>query len=176
MLNAAFYSSPLGKIFLTADEVGLTGLWIEGQKGFVDSTNAAVADNENRFLKQARNWLDIYFDGNDPDFTPPLHLVGTDFQKTVWAILLTVPYGQTLTYGTIARRIAADRGRSRLSAQAVGGAVGSNPISVIVPCHRIVGANGNLTGYAGGIDKKVQLLTLEKVDMSRLWVPPSRAK
>lgn len=88
MLNAAFYSSPLGKIFLTADEVGLTGLWIEGQKGFVDSTNAAVADNENRFLKQARNWLDIYFDGNDPDFTPPLHLVGTDFQKTVWAILL----------------------------------------------------------------------------------------
>ncbi len=160
------YKSPLGKILLAADEAGLTGLWFEGQKYYAHGLCENCAEKETEIFKLTKKWLDIYFSGSEPDFTPPLNLIGTDFQKEVWQILTEIPYGKTVTYGNIAKKIAAKRGMERISAQAVGGAVGHNRISVIVPCHRVVGANGSLTGYAGGIDKKIRLLELEGVDMS----------
>ena len=116
-------------------------------------------------------WLDIYFSEKEPDFLPPLHPIGSAFRQDVWEILLQIPYGQTATYGEIARRLAERRGVPRMSAQAVGGAVGHNEISIIIPCHRVVGTNGSLTGYAGGIDKKVKLLESEHADMSGFFVP-----
>ena len=124
-----------------------------------------------KLLAEVRRWLDIYFDGRKPDFTPPLNPIGSRFRKDVWEILLQIPYGQTVTYGDIAWKLAEKRGLARMSAQAVGGAVGHNEISVIIPCHRVVGTNGSLTGYAGGIDKKIRLLELEHADMSRFFGP-----
>ena len=126
---------------------------------------------ETPILTEARRWLDIYFTGREPDFLPPLHPVGSVFRQAVWKILLQIPYGKTTTYGEIARQLAAQQGLERMSAQAVGGAVGHNEISIIIPCHRVVGTNGSLTGYAGGIDKKIKLLELEHTDMSRFFVP-----
>ncbi len=171
MQYISYYNSPLGNILLAADPMGLTGIWFEGQKYFAQTLDKEHVEKEIPFFSEAKRWLDVYFTGNEPDFTVPLHLTGTAFQKEVWAILLSIPYGQTMTYGEIAKQIAAQRGFPRMSAQAVGGAVGHNAISIIVPCHRVVGANGNLTGYAGGIEKKVQLLTLEKVDTTSLFIP-----
>ncbi len=156
------YQSPLGNILLAADNTGLTGLWFEGQKYYAKGLNETFIQQEMPVFEQTKHWLDIYFSENKPDFTPPLHLVGTDFQKDVWEILQSIPYGQTTTYSGIAKIIASNRGLENMSAQAVGGAVGRNPISIIVPCHRVVAANGNMTGYAGGIDKKIFLLKLEK--------------
>ena len=121
-------------------------------------------EREIPLFEKVKQWLDIYFSGKEPDFTVPLHFVGTAFQKEVWEILCTIPYSQTMTYGEIAKQIAAKKGLPHMSAQAVGGAVGHNKISVIVPCHRVVGANGSLTGYAGGLEKKEKLLALERVD------------
>ena len=157
------YTSPLGPMLLAADSVGLTGLWFEGQKYFARALEAEHSEQEIPVLASAKQWLHIYFSGSEPDFTPPLHLIGTAFQKEVWGILRRIPYGQVTTYGAIAAQIAARRGLAHMSAQAVGGAVGHNPISVLVPCHRVVGSQGALTGYAGGIDKKRALLRLEAV-------------
>ncbi len=157
------YTSPLGPMLLAADSVGLTGLWFEGQKYFARALEAEHSEQEIPVLASAKQWLHIYFSGSEPDFTPPLHLIGTAFQKEVWEILRRIPYGQVTTYGAIAAQIAARRGLAHMSAQAVGGAVGHNPISVLVPCHRVVGSQGALTGYAGGIDKKRALLRLEAV-------------
>lgn len=157
------YTSPLGPMLLAADSVGLTGLWFEGQKYFARALEAEHSEQEIPVLASAKQWLHIYFSGSEPDFTPPLHLIGTAFQKEVWEILRRIPYGQVTTYGAIAAQIAARRGLAHMSAQAVGGAVGHNPISVLVPCHRVVGSHGALTGYAGGIDKKRALLRLEAV-------------
>ena len=126
---------------------------------------------ETKILTEAKKWLDIYFSGEDPTFTPPLHPSGSAFRQAVWQILLQIPYGQTITYGEIARRVAEMQQLSHMSAQAVGGAVGHNKVSIIIPCHRVVGANGSLTGYAGGLDKKIALLELEHADMSRLFIP-----
>ena len=126
---------------------------------------------ETPILAEAKRWLDVYFSGRQPDFRPPLHPAGSAFRQAVWALLLQIPYGQTTTYGALARQLAQMQGIARMSAQAIGGAVGHNPISIIIPCHRVVGANGSLTGYAGGIEKKVQLLTLEQADMSGFFVP-----
>ena len=165
------YNSPLGAILLAADDTGLTGLWFEGQKYFSAGLDDKCEERELPVFETAKHWLDIYFSGNEPDFTPPLNFIGTEFQKEVWEILLTIPYGRTMSYGEIAKRIAGKRGTEHLSAQAVGGAVGHNKISVIVPCHRVVGSNGSLTGYAGGIDKKIRLLELENADMSGVYVP-----
>lgn len=165
------YESPLGGILLAADEAGLTGLWFEGQKYFARSLQKEQEEKETPIFEQAKRWLDLYFSGKEPDISVPLHLLGTDFQKKVWEILRTIPYGHTMTYGEIARCLAAENGSSRMWAQAVGGAVGRNPISILVPCHRVVGASGSLTGYAGGLDRKVKLLTLEKADMQRLFIP-----
>ena len=165
------YNSPLGGILLAADESGLTGLWFDGQKYFARDLPAEHVEQNTPVLSEAKRWLDIYFTGREPDFTPPLHPIGSVFRQAVWEILLQIPYGQTTTYGEIARQLAAKLGLPRMSAQAVGGAVGHNEISIIIPCHRVVGTNGSLTGYAGGIDKKVKLLELEHTDMTELFVP-----
>ena len=156
------HQSPLGKILLSADDLGLTGLWFEGQKYYALHLDKKCEEKELSLFKEVKKWLDIYFSGKEPDFEVPMHFKGTDFQKEVWDILCSIPYGKTMTYGEIAKQLAAKRGLGSMSAQAVGGAVGHNRISIIVPCHRVVGTNGSLTGYAGGIDKKIALLTLEK--------------
>ena len=163
--------SPLGLIFLAADDTGLIGLWFEGQKYFANTLPDKHIPQETEILTEAKKWLDVYFSGEEPKFTPPLHPTSSVFRQEVWKILLQIPYGQTITYGEIARRIAVMKNTSHMSAQAVGGAVGHNEISIIIPCHRVVGTNGSLTGYAGGIDKKISLLKLEHTDMSRLFIP-----
>lgn len=165
------YSSPLGGILLAADEIGLTGSWFDGEKYFADNLPAEHAERQTPILAEAARWLDIYFTGKEPGFTPPLHPIGSAFRQAVWEILLQIPYGQTTTYGEIARQLAEKQGREKMSAQAVGGAVGHNEISVIIPCHRVVGTSGSLTGYAGGIDKKVKLLELERADMCGFFIP-----
>ena len=165
------YQSPIGDILLAADETGLTGLWFEGQKYFARCLDKNREEKEVPVLEAAKRWLDLYFSGQEPDFSVPLHFIGTDFQKQVWEILCTIPYGRTTTYGDIAKCFAAKKGLPHMSAQAIGGAVGHNEISIIVPCHRVVGSDGSLTGYAGGVDKKRALLTLEGVDMSGLHLP-----
>ena len=171
MTYTQHYDSPLGGILLAADEEGLTGLWFDGQKYFARDLPVERTEQETSVLAEAKRWLDIYFSGREPDFTPPLHPIGSAFRQSVWEILLQIPYGETMTYGEIARRLAEKQGLSQMSAQAVGGAVGHNEISIIIPCHRVVGTNGSLTGYAGGIDKKVKLLELEHADMAGFFVP-----
>ena len=167
------YNSPLGGIQLAADEIGLTGLWFNGQKYFARSLPAGYTEQNTPALSEAKRWLEVYFTGKKPDFMPPLHIVGSAFRRAVWEILLQIPYGKTTTYGEIARQLAKKQKLPRMSAQAVGGAVGHNEISIIIPCHRVVGTNGSLTGYAGGIDKKIKLLELEHTDMSSFFVPKS---
>ena len=171
MVYTCHYESPLGGILLAADEVGLTGLWFDGQKYFARDLPAEHTEQNTPLLLKAGRWLDIYFTGREPDFMLPLHPVGSAFRQSVWEILLQIPYGQTMTYGEIARQLAERQGGVRVSAQAVGGAVGHNEISIIIPCHRVVGTGGSLTGYAGGIDKKIKLLELEHADMRRFFVP-----
>ena len=165
------YDAPLGRILLAADEVGLTGLWFDGAKYFADGLSAEHTERETPVLSEARRWLDLYFAGREPGFLPPLHPIGSAFRQSVWEILLQIPYGKTTTYGEIARQLSEKMGLSRMSAQAVGGAVGHNKIAIIIPCHRVVGTNGSLTGYAGGIDKKGKLLELEQTDMTGFFVP-----
>ena len=165
------YQSPLGPILLAGDDEGLTGLWFEGQKYYALYLDKENEEKETEILKDAKRWLDIYFSGKEPDFKIPLHFTGTDFLNEVWEILYQIPYGKTMTYGEIANILAKRKGLSRMSAQAVGGAVGHNEISIIVPCHRVVGSQGSLTGYAGGIDKKVALLKLENVNMDNFYIP-----
>lgn len=165
------YHSPLGKILIAADEIGLTGLWFVGQKYYALYLDKENQEQETQILKDTKRWLDIYFSGQEPNFKLPLHFTGTNFQNEVWEILYSIPYGKTMTYGEIANILAKRKGLERMSAQAVGGAVGHNEISIIVPCHRVVGSQGSLTGYAGGIDKKVSLLKLEKVNMDQFYVP-----
>ncbi|MEE0205003.1 MAG: methylated-DNA--[protein]-cysteine S-methyltransferase [Oscillospiraceae bacterium] len=161
------YSSPLGEVLLSADDMGLSGLWFVGQRYFARTLSPGAVPRETPVLTETKRWLDCYFSGKRPDFLPPLHLIGTDFQQAVWNLLLEIPYGQTVTYGALAQQL----GKPAMSAQAVGAAVGRNPVSVIVPCHRVVGADGNLTGYAGGVERKLQLLQLEGADLTRLHVP-----
>lgn len=162
MQYISHYQSPLGEILLASDNIGLTGLWFEGQKYFARSLKAETSEYEHPFLADTKRWLDLYFSGQKPDCMIPLHLEGTSFQLDVWEILCSVPYGKTTTYGSIAQKIAQKRGLDHMSAQAVGSAVGHNPISILVPCHRVLGSDGSLTGYAGGIEKKHWLLELEK--------------
>lgn len=168
------YSSPLGELTLVGDEERLTGLYFPtGRKaGRLENSKEAVAQaGELPVFQRTKGWLDLYFSGKEPDFMPPLALSGTPFRMDVWEILRTIPYGRTVTYGEIARRIAAKRGIAGMSAQAVGGAVGSNPIGILVPCHRVVGAGGSLTGFGGGLEAKRTLLALEGIDVSRYWPP-----
>ena len=170
MLYVSYYDSPIGKITLGAREDVLVGAWFEGQKYYARCLGSEHEEREEPVLKDAKRWLDIYFSGRDPGFTPPLHMIGTPFQISVWNLLQKIPYGTTTTYGAVASEIAA-----RMSAQAVGGAGSHNAISIIIPCHRVVGAAGSLTAYAGGIEKKIWLLTHEGVDMKRFFVPKGKA-
>ena len=165
------YMSPVGVILLAADDAGLTGLWFEGSKYFAAELPKAHIEQDTPVLLETIQWLDVYFAGKEPDFTPPLHLIGSDFRQAVWNILLSIPYGQTMTYGQIAKQLAKSMQFAKMSAQAVGGAVGHNEISIIIPCHRVVGTNGSLTGYAGGIEKKGKLLELEHTDRTGFFVP-----
>ena len=155
------YDSPMGGILLAADEIGLTGVWFDGQKYFARGLPNERAEQNTPVLSAARHWLDVYFTGREPDFMPPLNPVGSGFQRAVWELLLQIPYGQTTTYGALAQKLAQQQGLAHMSAQAVGGAVGRNKISILIPCHRVVGTGGRLTGYAGGVDRKAGLLELE---------------
>lgn len=162
--------SPLGKLTASSDGDNITGLWFENQKYY-----AATLEKENEvhdlFVFQlVKKWLDLYFAGSKPDFSIPVAPKGSLFRQAVWKILRTIPYGEIVTYGDIARQLKKTQGMNT-SARAVGGAVGHNPISILIPCHRVIGAKGKLTGYAGGIDKKVQLLKLEHVSPEKLCMP-----
>lgn len=161
------YSSPLGPITLSADGDSLTGLWFVGQKYFGSTLSDRHEEKDLPVFRETFRWLDLYFEGHDPGFTPPLAPKGSPFRQQVWQVLLTIPRGSTLTYG----QVGAQLGRKPGSAQAIGGAVGHNPISLIIPCHRVMGSDGSLTGYAGGVDKKRRLLELEGVDTSAFPLP-----
>ena len=171
-----FYDSPLGELVLSSEGSALIGLGLASQQ----AAGAAIADTRPQekslpIFQETARWLDTYFRGRAPSFTPKLKLSGSDFQKRVCEIMLTIPFGETVTYGEIAAGIARERGIPRMSAQAVGGEVGANPILLIVPCHRVIGAGGNLTGYGAGMERKIQLLKLEKVDMTNLFVPKGKS-
>lgn len=161
MHYASYYNSPLGKILIASDELGLTGLWFESQKYYCCDLKDNHIEKETSIIKEAKKWLDIYFKRKEPDFMPSLNPSGSEFRKEVWEILKKIPYGKTTTYNDIAKIIAKQKGLDKMSAQAIGNAVGHNKIAIIIPCHRVIGSNGNLTGYAGGIDKKIKLLKLE---------------
>lgn len=164
MIVKTTYDSPIGKMYFAADDGALIGAWIEGQKYFPESLlNEAEENDDLEVFHKTKQWLNAYFEGKRPEISElNLSMRGSKFAKQVWNILCEIPYGETLTYGEIARKLAKMRGVERMSAQAVGGAVGHNPIAIIVPCHRVIGANGKLTGYAAGLDIKTKLLELEK--------------
>lgn len=165
MIYTASYRSPIGEILMAEKDNALIGLWIEGQKYFLSSLKDEIKPNDDSaVLAETKFWLNCYFAGENPKTGRlPLAPIGSDFQKAVWNILCEIPYGTVISYGDIAKQIAVQKGIDRMSAQAVGGAVGHNPISIIIPCHRVIGTDGGLTGYAGGIDKKIWLLTHEGV-------------
>lgn len=165
------YMSPIGGITLAGDGTSLTGLWFDGQKYFGSNLISECERKELPVFDEARRWLDIYFSGKNPDFTPPMSLKASSFRMAVWNILRKIPYGKVMTYGEIAALIAEQKGIDHMSAQAIGGAVSHNPISLMIPCHRVVGTNGSLTGYAGGIEKKIYLLQLEHTDMTGMSAP-----
>ena len=158
-----FYDSPVGRIALPSDGDSLTGLYIKNQTGYPGAESSInVSPVLLTVFKTAERWLDDYFSGIEPKTAPPISVSGTEFQKTVWDRLKLIPYGQTVTYGELAAEIAEKRGMKRMSAQAVGNAVGKNPVSIIVPCHRVIGSDGSLTGYNGGLEIKEKLLTVER--------------
>lgn len=171
MVTTREYESPLGMITLAGEDDVLIGLWFNGQRHFGNVLPPEHGPGDSPVFRDAKKWLDIYFSGGIPDFLPAMKYDSTPFRKLVCDIMLTIPYGQTMTYGEIARIAAEKLGKANMSAQAVGGAVGHNPISLIIPCHRVVGTNGSLTGYGGGLARKVQLLELERTDMGSLFLP-----
>lgn len=178
MIYTKIYQSPIGKLFLAAENEALIGLWIQGQKYFPEKLfsgqvcGVEPAGEDCGILARTGTWLNQYFAGERPGpeqlkMTPGADLgilpPVSDFRQQVWKLLLEIPYGEVVTYGELASRLARQRGLPGMSAQAVGGAVGHNPISIIIPCHRVVGAGGSLTGYAGGVERKRRLLKLEGV-------------
>lgn len=165
------YKSPIGDITMASDGTSLIGLWFNGQKYFASTLSSKYKYKLLPVFKETILWLNIYFNGKEPDFMPRIKLDGTAFRIEIWQILQQIPYATTLTYSDIAKKIATKRGIENMSAQAVGGAVGHNPISIIIPCHRLLGSNGSLTGYAGGIDKKIALLELEGIDTNKFIIP-----
>lgn len=171
MVYSQKYDSPLGEIVIACDEEAMIGLWFSGQRHFANVLPDETVCRETPLLLSAKRWLDAYFSGRQPDFLPPLRYDSTPFRKAVCERMLQIPYGQTISYGEIARQIAKDRGIAKMSAQAVGGAVGHNPISLMIPCHRVVGENGNLTGYGGGLERKIRLLRLEGADVDSFFFP-----
>ena len=173
MYYSTNYLSPVGTITLACDGNKLIGLWNEEQKYHGNTLfKGMVEKNDMPVFSVVKKWLDSYFAGEKPDISElPLAPVGGEFRQEVWSILCEIPYGEVITYGDIAKKMAVKMNKKSMSSQAVGGAVGHNPISIIIPCHRVVGSNGSLTGYAGGIDKKIKLLELEGVDMSNFFIP-----
>ncbi len=177
MFYFTYYLSPLGKLLLVGDEAHLTGVWFEKQKYYASTAPEQMLKNDDLpIFTEIKKWLDAYFRGQQlPIADLPLAPQGSEFRQMVWQILCQIPYGKVMTYGEIARKIAQQTSKSTISAQAVGGAVGHNPISIIIPCHRVVGSNGSLTGYAGGLETKLKLLKLENADLSRLFYPKKRS-
>lgn len=173
MIYITHYNSLVGDILLASKNDKLIGLWIENQKYYLSSLKEELKEvKDNKILNKTKGWLDRYFNGNRPNICElDLDPIGSDFRKEVWKILCNITYGKVITYNDIAKEMAKKKGIKQMSAQAVGGAVGHNPISIIIPCHRVVGTNGSLTGYAGGIKRKKYLLEHEKVDMSNLFIP-----
>ena len=166
-----YYQSPLGKILLAADEIGLIGLWFLGQKYYAANLSQNCEEKSLPVFEQTKDWLNLYFSGQKPEYTPTIHMLGSAFRIEVWKLLLQIPYGETVTYSELAKMVAKHRNSDYMSARAVGGAVAHNNISIIIPCHRVIGANGSLTGYAGGIERKIKLLKLENIDMKNFSVP-----
>lgn len=175
MYYSTTYSSPMGTITLACDDGGnnLVGLWTEGQKYHGNTIPEAMTENNHMpIFDTVKKWLDRYFASEKPDISElPLAPIGGEFRQGVWSILREIPYGEVITYGSIAKKMAEKMGKESMSSQAVGGAVGHNPISIIIPCHRVVGSNGSLTGYAGGVQIKIKLLELEGVDLTGMFVP-----
>jgi methylated-DNA-[protein]-cysteine S-methyltransferase len=173
MRYSTTYPSPLGEITLASDGKNLAGLWLAGQKYHGAALYNDMAEKAALpVFGLVTEWLNSYFKGENPGISDlPLAPAGSAFRHMIWRILCEIPYGEVTSYGEIARKAAAITGKNAMSSRAVGGAVGRNPISIIIPCHRVVGANGSLTGYGGGIERKAQLLKLEGVDMTRLYIP-----
>lgn len=173
MYYSTTHTLPVGEVTLAADGNSIVGLWIRGQKYHGASVPEELTEDRTLpIFDQATQWLEAYFADRKPAVSDlPLAPLGSDFRQEVWRILCAIPYGTVITYGDIAKEMAAKQGKQKMSAQAVGGAVGHNPISIIIPCHRVVGSNGSLTGYAGGIDTKIKLLELEGVDTAKLFIP-----
>jgi len=173
MYYSTLFPSPVGTITLASDGNNLVGLWIKGQKYHSNTIPEAMTEkNDIPVFDAAKEWMDSYFAAERPAISElPLAPIGGEFRQSVWEILCQIPYGEVITYGDIAKIMAAKMNRASMSSQAVGGAVGHNPISIIIPCHRVVGSNGSLTGYAGGISTKIKLLKLEGVNISGLFIP-----
>lgn len=165
------YNSPIGEMLLVSKNDKLCGLWLQKQKYYARTLKTETAEKDSALFDNVKSWLDIYFSGINPSFNIPLLFEGTPFQKEVWDILCDIPYGNTMTYKEIANTIARRRGINKMSAQAVGGAVGRNNIAILVPCHRVVGSNGSLTGFASGLDNKIALLKCEHIDMNAFFIP-----
>jgi len=165
------YQSPIGDLTVASDGEHITGLWVKGQKYYGATLGESVNGASLPVLKDVTQWLDAYFNGEKPTMQLPLAPKGSDFRQVVWQILCSIPYGKVMTYGEIAKQIALKTGKDTMSAQAVGGAVGHNLITIIIPCHRVVGTNGSLTGFASGIEKKIKLLELEGVNLDKFFVP-----
>lgn len=173
MIYTTYYDSTIGRILMASKHNKLIGVWIEGQRYFLGNIDEEIQEKDNEeILVKTQKWLNKYFSGEKPEISElDLEPRGSEFAKNVWKLLCKIPYGEVTTYREIAKKMAKIMNKEKMSAQAVGGAVGHNPISIIIPCHRVVGTNGNLTGYAGGLDKKIKLLELEKVNMSKLFRP-----
>lgn len=176
MVYTTTYKSPIGNLLIATKDNELIGLWIENQKYYLSGFKEEMSEREDvEVLTKAKSWLDRYFNKEKPDINElDINLIGSEFRKSVWKILKTIPYGKVVTYNDIAKKIAEQKGISKMSAQAIGGAVGHNPISIIVPCHRVVGTNESLTGYAGGIGKKIQLLEFEGINISKYFAPKAK--
>ncbi len=171
MHYTSIYQSPVGEMLLAADDTGVVGAWFKNEKYYAHCLDKENQSGETSVIKELKRWLDVYFQGKKPNFEPPLHMIGTPFQMEVWNILREIPYGTTTTYNEIAKKIARNRGLPRMSAQAVGTAVGKNNINLIVPCHRVVATNNSLAGYAGGMDRKITFLKLEGAFKDEYFVP-----
>jgi methylated-DNA-[protein]-cysteine S-methyltransferase len=160
-------TSPVGVLTVSSDGQNISGLWIEGQKYFAKTLGKDVLEQNLPVFENVRKWLDIYFSGKEPDFMPLLMPKGSVFQKSIWNNLCKIPYGKTTTYGELSEQFELENKGKHTSARAVGGAVGHNPISILIPCHRVIGKNSNLTGYAGGITTKIKLLKLEGITIEK---------
>lgn len=163
MQYTSVYDSPMGEILIACEGEAISGLWFFGSKYFADGLSFESEPKLTPVIREARRWLDVYFSGRDPGAPPPVYMSGTEFQMDIWNELCQIPYGQTVTYGCLAAKAARRRGMAKMSAQAVGSAVGRNRITLMVPCHRVVGAGGALCGYAAGLDRKAALLSLENI-------------